>query len=96
MFFKRLSQVLSDNRENCAWSCGALSRSSEGRRKIHSIIVVILRSRAGVFEFLPSGVRDDWPVVPVKCLLPCLVCRLFRFWNVELGLRHRGLRGRWW
>ena len=81
VFFRRLSRVQSDNRENCAWSCGALSRLL---RRVDEKSISSLSSSLEAELGCPSS-DTVGPVVSVNCLLPRLICR--RLLNIQAVAR---------
>ena len=84
--FSRNSRILSDSRESCAWSVGALRRLFWGGAKVSSES----SPSSGEAEPLCStlghrGIGDGWTIVPLNCLLPGLVRCLRCFLQVQLG-----------
>ena len=74
--FRRLCRVLSNNRESCAWSCGALVRSKKNPfHRCHHLE----KQNWDVRVLTLSGSQRR-----ARCACQLLACRLGRFLNVEL------------
>ena len=99
VLLKRRHRDLSDGREMCAWSWGALRSSSSvwGTCGL-GVLVIVLGGEARLFDIWNCWVRAGWALTSLRCLLPRFACCLGCFLQVQLSCgfsqSRQGLRGR--